>query len=62
MGLSFRNFLRTDTLYRLPAVIFERMIRDPNRHPLPAFTARMTRARFGIRVFYGCATERDVFL
>jgi hypothetical protein len=45
MGLSFRNFLldRTYTLYRLPAVVFERMIRDSNRHPLPSFAAQRVR-------------------
>ena len=45
MGLSLRNFLldQTDALYQLPSAAFERMIRDPSGHPLPAFAGQRLR-------------------
>ena len=45
MRLACRMFLldREDNLYRLPASTFERMLRDPKKHPLPAFAGSRVR-------------------
>ena len=45
MRLACRMFLldREDNLYRLPASTFERMLRDPKSHPLPAFAGSRVR-------------------
>lgn len=45
MRLACRMFLLDgeDKLYRLPASTFERMLRDPASHPLPAFAGLRTR-------------------
>ena len=45
MRLACRMFLvgRDESLYRLPTCAFERMLRDPESHPLPAFAGARAR-------------------